>query len=288
MAHPTVVQFKSLAGSGNGSPPGVVTLDSVPTAGNLLIATVGISPGASVTVDTTKWTQFESQTNMIALYRYVQGGDAAALPAFCSSGNTYWGASVYEINNVSGTFATDVLQHESGHVSASSVAITTMTTTVGNQLGLVGYAEYNGTSLNNVSAGWTDDTHTNDFGNYGILGECSQLFVASSSTVDCTITSNNSGHLSYMALLTSGQSASTETGSGVLSLGQSLAFSGSGGRQETSTGTLALGQFLAFAGVGSRIHLSGTAVLSFGAMLILAIGFNLGRAGAGLRQFWTH
>lgn len=211
MTHPTVVQFKSTTGSGNGSPPGVVTLNSAPTSGNLLIATVGIAPAASVTVDTTKWTQFESQTNMFAVYRYVQGGDAAALPAFCTAGNTYWAAAVYEINNVTGVFATDVLQHESGHVSSTSVAITTMTTTVANQLGLVGYAQYNGTSLNNVSAGWTDDTHTNDFGNYGIIGECSQLFASSSSSVDCTVTSNNSGHLSYMALLTSGDSSTAYT-----------------------------------------------------------------------------
>jgi hypothetical protein len=220
VAHPTVLQYKVHAGSGNGSPPGVITLDAAPTAGNLLVAFVVQNPTAGAfTLDTTKWTLIEATSSTYGklVYRYVVGGDTAALPAFGTAGNTYWEAAVVEIQGVSGTFATDVKQHETGVQSgSSSVPIGAMTTDATNQLVLVWIGEYNNTTASTYPAGWTKLSEVLDFSNYGSEAVGSQLFASSGASVTCTLTTINASGSAYAALRFSGDVASPGNASGSL------------------------------------------------------------------------
>ena len=195
---PSVVQHKSFI-QGN-TTPGSVTLDAAPTAGNLLLAFIpfGDNTAANPTINTGSWTQFitiagtGSHIRGFAVYRYVQAGDTAALPAFCTAGSEYWAAAVYEINHVSGVFANDVpLSEGVGQTGSATQATTGQLTVNANDLALIAGGNYNGNANPTISAGWTSDESQHNASNFGSVVGGHQT-VASPTTISGTLTFSNS------------------------------------------------------------------------------------------------
>lgn len=188
--------------SGSGSGTGLTTsksLSGAPTAGNLLIAFIGTgnsSTTATITIDTTKWTPFERAINpndtdmtITACYRYVQIGDTAAMPAFCTAGSTFFAYTVQEISGVNGTWANDY--QSSRYVQArSATSMTTPTdiTRSANCLGLLGFFKYNRSANSGLDAAWTSDQNANNSGNYGSYGCAHQAVVSAGTTISATNT----------------------------------------------------------------------------------------------------
>lgn len=178
--------------------PGSVTLTSSPTVGNLLIAFISWdNAGQPQPIVSTGWTQFITISNStdvagFALYRYVQAGDVAALPAFCTSGSAYWAASVYEIGNMEGVFATDVILAEGSWSSSNSVTSTAQVTTAANQLAIIAGGQYDGTTNPSFSSGWTTDETQNNGSNFGSVAAAHQVVSSSGTSVSGTITTNSS------------------------------------------------------------------------------------------------
>jgi hypothetical protein len=159
----------------------------------LLIAHIftgaGVSP-TTLTFDTTKWTPFERSvsdldTNQVitSLFRYVQGGDTSALPAFCTAGSAFHAWTVQEITGVNGTWANDYQSSRYKHSSAGVSSMTTPkdTTRSANALGLLAFGKYNASANSTLDAAWTSDVNANNSGNYGSYG-CAHQAVASSAT----------------------------------------------------------------------------------------------------------
>lgn len=192
----TIAQSTSGSGSGSGLTSSK-SLGSTPTAGNLLIAYIftGNSTGpTALTFDLTSWTPFERAINEVdndmtitALYRYVQGGDTTAMPAFCTAGSLFFAYAVQEISGVNGTWANDY--QSSRYVQAknqTSLSVPSDTTRSANCLGLLGFAKYNRSAAGTTDGAWTDDVNTVNGGNYGSFG-CAHRAVSSSGT-DITAT----------------------------------------------------------------------------------------------------
>lgn len=188
---PAVVQFASTSGS---SAIGAPTLPSNPTVGNILIAFLGTGsdPSANLAVG---WTSFENGSGGAttrygrALYRYVQVGDVAALPAIGSGGSFFWFAEVYEVSGVSGTFASDVVAHSGVYGQAVSPFNTGANSTTGNnQLVLLGAGDYDATTTNMTNpATWTSDILTNNFTNFGSWMGSHKFFATSGTSYQASI-----------------------------------------------------------------------------------------------------
>ena len=196
----TLAVAQSTSGSGSGTGlQSSKSLSSTPTAGNLLIAFIGTGNGtspATLTFDTTKWTPFEraidpNDTNMVitALFRYVQGGDTTAMPAFCTAGSTFFSYTVQEISGVNGTWANDY--QSSRYIQKTGATSLTTPTDVAmsnNAFGILGFFKYNRSANSGLDAGWTSDQNTNNSGNYGSFGCAHKAIASSGTTVNATNT----------------------------------------------------------------------------------------------------
>lgn len=148
---------------------------TAPTTGNLLIALIGCNIADSSITIGSGWQQFDyvqdgnGQTDMTALYRYAQAGDAFGLPPFWSAGSTFWSYQYWEVSGVSGTWANDFL-----------ASIPLWNANVGNLLpefpifadglALTGTASYGAGVTPTISGSWTlDDVHVEgaDYGSEG-------------------------------------------------------------------------------------------------------------------------
>lgn len=191
----TVAQHASFV-EGSGT-PGSVTIGSNPTVGNLLMAFISWNKADAVQPTVSSdWTQFITIPNGsdvagFALYRYVQAGDVAALPAFCTAGSAYWATSVYELTNVSGTFTSDVVASEGSWGNVNALTSTAEVTTTPNQLALLAGGQYNGGTNPTFSSGWTTDEAQNNNGNFGSVGAASQTAATVGTSISGTITTNS-------------------------------------------------------------------------------------------------
>lgn len=168
--HSGAIHGNSVPGSASS-----VVLTSAPTAGNLLIAVIGVNLAtSSVTVNTGSWTPFEFTKNagdgstmvMMALYRYVQIGDSATLPAFWTAGGTYWSHTVWEVSGVTGTFASDLLFSFPVDAVSANNAFPPFPVPA-KCLAFAATASYNGGTNPSYSGTWTtDETHNNN-ANFG-------------------------------------------------------------------------------------------------------------------------
>jgi len=188
---PSVAQSTSGSGSGTGLQSSK-SLSGAPTAGNLLVAGIFTGNGtsdATITIDTSKWFFIDraigdTDTDMVItlIGRYVQIGDTAAMPAFCTAGSTFFAYTVQEIQGVNGTWANDFQSVRYVQaLSATSLTTPTDTTRSANCLGLLIHGKYNRSANAGVDAGWTSDVNTNNSGNYGSFG-CAHKAVASANT----------------------------------------------------------------------------------------------------------
>jgi hypothetical protein len=170
------------------SVPGSITLGAAPTVGNLLIAFVGCAIGFSSITIGSGWTLFQyvmdvnAQTVMTAMYRYVQAGDTAALPAFWTAGSTYWTHDVYEVPNVSGTWANDFLCAIPMCDSLTTANLPPFPV-IANGLAITSVARYDGSANWSISGSWTLDNTANNAGNYGSAGGASRV-ISSGQTID--------------------------------------------------------------------------------------------------------
>lgn len=181
--------------------PGVITLGAAPGVGNLIIAYVAWgNVQVAPTINTTDWTVIDiapdpsGGTNIagFALYRYVQPGDNANLPALCTAGNSYWAGQFWEIAGVSGVFATDVPVHFTHQAFGNSHTAGPLTTTVAGQIVLLCGGQYDA-SLNpvtNATGGWTQDSAAANSGNFGNMTGWHQTVSASGTAVSAALTSN--------------------------------------------------------------------------------------------------
>jgi hypothetical protein len=153
-----------------------VTLSGAPTSGNLLICFLGVNIGkSSITVNTADWTPFEAvfqegrDTNltMMALYRYVEPGDVAALPAMWTAGSTYWTHMVWEISGVTGDWEQDLLFTTGVRFWSANAAYPALPIPTDGCLALTGTASYNGGSNPSYSGSWSLDQAFNNNSNYG-------------------------------------------------------------------------------------------------------------------------
>jgi hypothetical protein len=179
---------------------GSITLGSTPSLGNLVIVFIswGEANVAQPTIDATKWTQFITDTSggnvpCFAVYRYVQAGDTASLPAITTSGSAYWAATVYEIAGLTGTFSTDVESIGHTHVNATTISLSGAT--VSNYALVLTHAgEYN--AFNNPSitgtGTWTLDESAWNNSNFGSVGCAHQQFVSGGTSFSLTWNMTNS------------------------------------------------------------------------------------------------
>lgn len=192
------------AGIHGSSIPGAITIGGTPVVGNLLIALIGVNT-TSYTVGA-GWTQFDaavtsgsSTTNMVALYRYVQGGDTSTLPAFFSAGTTYWTHQVWEVPNVTGTWTTDFLCSFPLPGVESNQAIVPLPI-FADGLALSGTASYNGTTNPSITGSWTLDDANNNNSNFGSAAGAHRV-VANGDTLDGTWTQGSSTPFSGIVIL---------------------------------------------------------------------------------------
>lgn len=186
--------------------PGAVTIGAAPTAGNLLIAFIGVNE-TGWTVGS-GWTQFDavsfSEYNtsyiIICLYRYVVGGDTATLPAFMSAGLTYWTHDVYEVSGVTGIWTTDFLRGVKLQDIISNRALPTITMPVDGGLALVSSASYNGTSNPTITGSWTMDDSANNAVNYGSASGSHRL-MDRGDAIDGTLSQGTSSPLAAYLLM---------------------------------------------------------------------------------------
>lgn len=211
-----VVQHKS--GVFGSTVPGTVTLNAAPTAGNLLVAFVGVNIGVgTLTINTAGWTEFaravddnDSSMGMVGLYRYVQAGDTATTPAFATSGSTYYTALVYEVSGVTGSWDTDAHHVNAvyqGGGTTNAISTATGITGVANCLALSAVAKYNGNANPTLGGLWTVDEAANNNSNYGSLGGASMAVASAYTSVNAawTTSSNSDLQSSMLLILATGQ-----------------------------------------------------------------------------------
>lgn len=191
--------------------PGAITLAGAPTAGNLLILFLHSNiDTANITVDTTKWTldtaaTVSTKTFGQVLYRYVQGGDTATVPAPWTAGTSYTAYEIYEISGVTGTWGTD---HEDTQATAVSGGTPTTTLTVShttaaaNALLLTGAGQYNGSHNPTFNAGWNADETSNNNANYGSQASSSQSVVSSGTAITATVSYGGSSAPADLLMVT--------------------------------------------------------------------------------------
>lgn len=193
--------------------PGAVTITSAPTAGNLLIAFLGVNASDGGITIGTGWTRFDqviqyqsTNVNMICVYRYVVGGDTSTLPAFATSGTTYWTHQIWEISGVNGTWENDILGCYSiqGDLMANS-ALPALPVFANGSLALTGTASYNGNSDPSITGSWTLDNANHNSSNYGSASGAHRA-VNAGDTLDGTWTQGNQAPLClYLLILTPSQ-----------------------------------------------------------------------------------
>ncbi len=204
------------------STPGNITLPGAPTVGHLIIVFVhwGEANMAAPTINTSAWTQFITVTSgsnepCFAVYRYVQTGDTAVLPAICTAGTAYWGATAFEISGVSGTFATDVEASSGTFGNVSSITAPSITTASTGTLALLAGGQYNGNTNPTLggSGTWTTDQSAHNAMNFGSVACGHQTVSASGTAVAGTVTFGASdAGTSVMQCILSGGSGSVVTG----------------------------------------------------------------------------
>jgi hypothetical protein len=205
-----VVQHKS--GVFGSTVPGTLTLTSAPTAGNLLVAFVGVNIAvSSLTINTSGWTEFartvndtDSSMGMVGLYRYAQSGDTATTPAFATSGSTYYTALVYEVSGVTGSWDTDAHHVNAvyqGGSTTNAISTATGVTGVANCLALTAVAKYNGNANPSVGGLWTLDETANNSSNYGSLGGAHMAVGSSATPVSAAWTTSSNSDLQSSMLL---------------------------------------------------------------------------------------
>ena len=204
------------------STPGNITLPGAPTVGHLIFVFVhwGEAYMAAPTINTSAWTQFITVTSgsnepCFAVYRYVQTGDTAVLPAICTAGTAYWGATAFEISGVSGTFATDVEASSGTFGNVSSITAPSITTASTGTLALLAGGQYNGNTNPTLggSGTWTTDQSAHNAMNFGSVACGHQTVSASGTAVAGTVTFGASdAGTSVMQCILSGGSGSVVTG----------------------------------------------------------------------------
>lgn len=176
--------------------PGVITLASAPTPGNLIVVFLHCNiTTSSLTINASGWPHSTSATASIstygvALFRYVQPGDTTALPALCTAGSTFSAYEVYEVSGVVGTYATDV-QAVSAAANASnptSLSPTAIVTLGPNALAFLAGGHYNGGADPTLSSGWTTDEVGHNASNYGSQISGNQAVPTTGTSVSGTVT----------------------------------------------------------------------------------------------------
>lgn len=278
--------------------PAAITLSGTPSTGNLILLFLHVNiTTSSLTVDTTKWTvgatvlggAGNNSTYGQLLYRYVQGGDTATLPAQWTAGSTYSAYEVYEISGVSGTFSTDVPLI----ATASSLTTTNLlslqpaalTTTQANAIAIMGGGRYNGTANPTIDQSYAADETSNNSSNYGAQASGSKN-IASSGTSNghptITLASAGAGPMDAISVIVELPGPNTESGTVVMGFGP-IGFNAAGSAAKAGTAVLAFGPIkFNVAGTDKR---SGTVNLAFGPIGLIVSGLDI--LGSKIRQFWT-
>lgn len=198
--------------------PGSITLPGVPTPGNVVIVMFGCNiDEPNLVVDTTKWKSFTggggwkcfntpagtfgARLYTRGVYRYVQPGDLAALPAICSGGSTYWAYACYEVSGVSGVWNNDLLFAFTREDIDSLIALPILPTIKAGSLALTCIASYNGTSNPTVGGSWTLDYSNNNAVNYGSIASASRQIAAAGTPLDGIWTNVNSNPYGGLVLV---------------------------------------------------------------------------------------
>lgn len=178
-----IVQHKSaVLGS---AIPGAVTLAGAPTAGNRIVAMIGVNTSeAALTVNTGGgWSTFtkavqetESTQGMIGLWRDVGVGESATLPAFCTAGSTYSAYVVWEISGVGPSWDDDAIGLFAVFDKTAAVHLPDMVAPASGILALTAVARYNGNSDPSITSGWTLDEAAHNSGNFGSVAGAHQAF----------------------------------------------------------------------------------------------------------------
>jgi len=161
----SIQQTKKGSGSFNDA---IVTLDTAPVAGNLLIAFFSTFVGDPL--NTSAWTAIDNYTatepQFKAAYRWVQPGDTAALPELTTGNGGFWRAFVIEFEN---TLVGDADSNSIGDIiaahslrrdatGAGAVDVTDadpILTTETNQLVLGFFFDGNSATVPTATSGWT-------------------------------------------------------------------------------------------------------------------------------------
>jgi hypothetical protein len=177
--------------------PGSIVLPAAPSVGNLILVFMFCNIAtSSITVNSGSWTVAQSATVSTStygkfMYRYVQMGDTATLPALWTAGSTYWSYDVYEISGVTGTFGTDVPVMATPAQNGGAIATITAnsaTSTADNQTSIVATGQYNGNNNGTISQGYVTDEVLANATNYGFT-LCAHRFLPTLGTsVNPTVT----------------------------------------------------------------------------------------------------
>lgn len=190
--------------------PGSVTLSSAPTAGNWIIAILGVNIDyPNIVIDTTKWKLFDAagswrftevaagnfgaRCHLFAVYRKVIAGDGAALPAFCTSGTTYWTHAIWEVSGLPSDWETALLFSFAREDQDIKKALPNLPTVAAGSLALTCVACYNGAANPTISGSWTLDFAGNNAANFGNLGAASRQISAAGTQLDGTWTPHEPG-----------------------------------------------------------------------------------------------
>lgn len=306
MTQRTVLQAAANALSIAGSTVVHATFGATPTNGNLLVALVTYddSGGTATPNPNTGWTVESSSYNATTIcwtvlyYKYVSGDGTSPNPD--ATGRGLWTCSMWEVQGVSGTWATDFqavhLNPIAGH-STTTGTIVGFNTNSANELVLGSFACWGATPSaaitdTGVSPSVTDQdvahgSNAGDFGTYSSVNTATFGQIATSGTsISGTFTvANLSFALQYMILeLTSDVASSTETATVSMALTK-IGFSAAAGRKETATTTIALSKVnFTSTGIDVKVSAAVTMVLSKIAMQAGSLVF---KAGSIFNSFST-
>jgi hypothetical protein len=173
--------------------PASITVPWTPKVGSLLVAYIdrnGTSTNPVIGSSWTEWASVNLTTKyIVAIYRYVQGGDTAALPAMCTSGGSFTVVSVIELGGGSGTFASDHVSDKSAtQASGSTLTTTADSTTANNQFALLNYGNFDGNAFATTTGFTNYLADDNAFALYGAWFVAFKFYPSSGSTVQGTTT----------------------------------------------------------------------------------------------------
>lgn len=182
--------------------PGSLNLGMNPLDGSLVVACIAWARGddASPTINTTDWPNLlthadkGSNQHMIVLARYASGDNGQAMAALTTAGSAFYFAQMIEITGVTGTIGTDVVFADSGRQnSGSTITTTSRTTSDTDQLAIVFAANYDASDELAFSGSFGTLMRAVEFSDYGAIRIGQKPFPTSGSTVQTTITENNTG-----------------------------------------------------------------------------------------------